>query len=135
MPPQLIPGVISNNPPFVYVPTRTNQPGHLGHIPYEGRYCFFYYVIHAFFPIILAPILVQGEEGSTAKERLETAPHLCCITSWSKPSIQPSDPICQVALISTSRITTTMKKYTTSLYEQFRNNMKSNRAKCLGGTL
>jgi hypothetical protein len=30
-----------------------------------------------------------------------------CITSWNKPSIQPSNPTCQAALISTSRITTT----------------------------
>ena len=52
VPLQLIRDVISNNPPFVYGPTRTNQPGHLGHsqgnIPYQGRDCFCYFVIHIF---------------------------------------------------------------------------------------
>ena len=78
--------------------------------------------------------LVRWEEGSTAKEhvgrlplnRLETLEIIPpksasrCITSWNKPSIQPSYPTCQVALILTSRIATMTKNtqrrvYTNSL--------------------
>ena len=101
-----------------------------------------YFVIHSFFPIILAPTLWFGEKrdgqprstsgdcSSPPTLRLShLSLYLCCITSSNKPSIQPSDPTWQVALISTSRITTTTttEKYTTqSLYEQFRNKLKSN---------
>ena len=85
-----------------------------------------YFVIHAFFPIILAPTLWFGEKrdgqprstsgdfSSPPTLRLShLSLYLCCITSSNKPSIQPSDPTWQVALISTSRITTTTEKYTT----------------------
>ena len=45
------------HPPFVYVPTRTNQPGCLGHsqghLTYLGRHCICYFVIHIVFPITL----------------------------------------------------------------------------------
>ena len=50
----------------------------------------------------------------------------CCITSSNKPSVRPSDQTCQVALISTSKITTMTKKYSAqSLYEQFRNMLRN----------
>ena len=84
-----------------------------------------YFVIHAFFPIILAPTLWFGEKrdgqprstsgdcSSPPTLRLShLSLYLCCITSSNKPSILPSNPTWQVALISTSRITTTREKYT-----------------------
>ena len=60
--------------------------------------------------------LVRGEEGSTAKEqvidhrvhyRLFNLSLYLAVFLENKPSIQPSNPTCQAALISTSRITTT----------------------------
>ena len=50
-------------PSICYVPTRMNQLGHSqGHIPYQGRDCICYFVIHTFFCIILAPNLWFGEK-------------------------------------------------------------------------
>ena len=133
MPLQLIQGVTFNNPLFVYVPTRTNQPGRLGHsqghIPYQGRRCFRSFVIHVFFSIILAPNLRLGEKrdwqprstsgdcSSPTYTKDCSKSVLCCIKSCNKPSIQPSDPTCQAALISTSRISTTTKIHNPSMFE------------------
>ena len=109
-----------------YVPTRMNQSGRLGHsqghIPYQGRDCICSFVIHIFFPRILAPNLWFSEKrdqqprGTSGDCSLSTlrlfhlSLYLCCITSSNKPSIPPSDPTGQVALISTTKIATKMKK-------------------------
>ena len=112
------------------VRTRMNQPGHLGHsqghIPYQGRHCICYFVIHALFPIILAPNLwfggkrdrrprsTWGDCSSPPTLRLlHLSLYLFCITSSEKTYFRPSDPTCPVLWISTSRITTMTKKYTT----------------------
>ena len=75
MPLQVIRGVISNNPPFVMSQQgRTNPvvfdiaraiclikaygPGYVE----DHQHCICYFVIHAFFPIILAPKLWFGEK-------------------------------------------------------------------------
>ena len=51
---------------------------------------------------------MSGDCSSTPTLRLfHLSLYLCCITSSNKPSIRPSDPTCQVTLISTSKITTT----------------------------
>ena len=99
-------------------------PGRLGHsqgnIPYQGRDCFSSFVIHALFCIILAQKLWFGEmrerkprttfrDWSLPNYTQSIPPKSvhCWITTWNKPSIRPSDPNVQVALISTSRITIT----------------------------
>ena len=132
MPLILLPGVISNNPPFVYVPTRTNHSGCLGHsqghIPYQGRHYICSFVIHVFFPMILTPNLWFGEKKDRQPRSMSencSSPttirlfHLSLYLFLNKPSIQPSDPTCQVALISTSRITTTTKIIDNAEFHKF----------------
>ena len=120
-------GVISNILPFVM-----SQQGRTNPVVWDIAWAIylikgdFYFVIHAFFPIILAPTLWFGEKrdgqprstsgdcSSPPTLRLShLSLYLCCMTSFNKPSIQPSDLTWQVAFISTSRITTTREKYTT----------------------
>ena len=101
-----------------------NQPGRLGHslghIPHQGGECFCSRYSR-FLQYNLVPFGLVRRGIDSHGTRLETAPQprplkiiqpksvSRCVTSWNKPSIQPSYPTYQVALISTSRITTTMK--------------------------